>query len=283
MRVFGATYMDMVNPFFGVVDDGIREVVEAHGDKLISYDPNSDQMRQLDEIREFISMRVDAIFVNPVDWRGVRPALLEARRAGIPVLNVDTPVYDLDLVDCLVVSDNRQAGVLLAQKLMKMRSGARIAVLDHYTAKSAIDRLDGFMRTLGVSENYKVVARFSSDGMMGKALIGMQSILRTDPRVDVVFATNDPTATGAIAALDAAGAAKGVLVFGVDGAPYCKKLISEGRMAATAAQSPVEIGRTAADLAYRILAGEKVRREVLVPVSLIDASNVERYGIDGWQ
>jgi ribose transport system substrate-binding protein len=54
-------------------------------------------------------------------------------------------------------------------------------------------------------------------------------------------------------------------------------------MTATAAQSPVGIGRTAADVAYRVLAGEKVQRTVLVPVFLIDASNVERYGTEGWQ
>lgn len=282
-KVFGATYMAMVNPFFVVLDDGIREIVEARGDKLVSYDPNSDQLKQIDQVLEFVRMRVDAIFLNPVDWRNIKPALQAARRAGIPVIDVDAPVFDLDLVDCLVASDNEQAGVLLAEDLMRRRPGARIALLDHLNAKSAIDRHDGFARTLGSSGKYNIVARFSSDGMIEKALIGMEAILRSGPRIDAVFATNDPTATGAIAALDAAAQAGKVLVYGIDGAPYAKKMIAEGKMTATAAQSPVEIGRKAADLAYRILAGEKVERRVLIPVFLIDSSNVARYGVDGWQ
>ncbi len=281
--VFGATYMTMVNPFFVALDDGIREIVEARGDKLVSYDPGSDQLKQIDQIEDLIRMGVDAIFLNPVDWRLVKPALEAARRAGIPVINVDAPVFDLDLVDCMVASDNLRAGRLLAGDLAARLPRARIALIDHLQAKSAIDRTSGFMETLPSDGNYIVVSRYSGDGNIEQALIVMETILKSFPRIDVVFATNDPMATGAIAALDSAGLAGKVLVYGIDGAPYAKKMIAEGRMTATAAQSPVEIGRTAAEVAYRILQGEEVEPTVLVPVFLIDASNVTRYGIEGWQ
>ena len=282
-RTFGATYMTMVNPFFVALDDGIREIVEARGDKLVSFDPGSDQLKQIDQVDELIRMGVDAIFLNPVDWRLVKPALEAARRAGIPVINVDAPVFDLDLVDSLVSSDNVRAGRLLAEDLSKRLPRARIALIDHLQAKSALDRTEGFLGTLPAGGDYIVVARHSTDGNIEQALTGMETILRSFPRIDAVMATNDPLAMGAIAALDAAGLVGEVLVYGVDGAPYAKKMIAEGRMTATAAQSPVGIGRAAADVAYRILAGEKVERKSLVPVSLIDASNAAGYGFDGWQ
>lgn len=282
-RVFGASYMTMVNPFFIVLDEGIREIVGANGDKLISYDPANDQIKQMNQIQEFIDMQVDAIFLNPVDWRLIKPSLEAAARAGIPVINVDAPVYDLDLVACLVTTDNILAGKLLAGDLMRRRDRARIAILDHLSAKSAIDRASAFAETLGTGGEYNIVARYSSDGNIEQALIGMETILRSVPRVDVVFATNDPSAMGAIAALDAASAAGSILVYGVDGAPYAKKMIADGKMTATAAQSPVEIGRAAADVAYRILSGRPVERTVLVAPFLIDADNVDRYGVNGWQ
>lgn len=282
-RVFGATYMTMVNPFFVALDDGIREIVEARGDKLVSYDPGSDQLKQIDQVEDLVRMGVDAIFLNPVDYHLVKPALMAARRAGIPVINVDSPVYDLDLVDCLVASDNLRAGRLLAEDLTRRLGRARIAVIDHLQAKSAMDRMDGFRSTLPQGGQYIVVSRYAADGNIEQALTGMEIILRSFPRIDAVIATNDPMATGAIAALDSAGLVGKVLVYGVDGAPYAKKLIAEGRMTATAAQSPVGIGRAAAEVAYRILAGEQVDREVLVPVSLIDSSNVAAYGVEGWQ
>ena len=42
----GATYMTLNNPFFNVIDDEVRNVVEANGDVLISLDPALDLQKQ---------------------------------------------------------------------------------------------------------------------------------------------------------------------------------------------------------------------------------------------
>jgi ribose transport system substrate-binding protein len=133
------------------------------------------------------------------------------------------------------------------------------------------------------NNKYNIVARYSSDGNIEQALSGMETILKNVPDIDVVFATNDPSAMGVLAALESAHLTKKVLVYGVDGAPYAKKMIAESKMTATAAQSPVEIGRVAADMVYRILKGEKVDKTVLVPVFLIKKENVAKYGTTSWQ
>jgi ribose transport system substrate-binding protein len=80
---------------------------------------------------------------------------------------------------------------------------------------------------------------------------------------------NDPTAMGALAALQAAKRDRGVLIYGVDGA--------------TVAQSPMNIGKTAGETVYRIIRKETVQPLILIPVFLIDKSNVDQYGVDGWQ
>ena len=54
-------------------------------------------------------------------------------------------------------------------------------------------------------------------------------------------------------------------------------------MAATAAQFPREIGRQAAEAAYRILEGEPVEPVVRIKTELITRENLEQYGSDGWQ
>ena len=73
-----------------------------------------------------IAQGVDGIFLNPVDWKGVRPALEEAGRAGIPVFVVDAPVFDSDLVVSTIASDNWKAGQLIALDLLARREEARI-------------------------------------------------------------------------------------------------------------------------------------------------------------
>jgi ribose transport system substrate-binding protein len=54
-------------------------------------------------------------------------------------------------------------------------------------------------------------------------------------------------------------------------------------MTATAAQSPMTIGMTAAQVAYDILAGKEVKKEIFVDIIFIDVYNVDEYGTTGWQ
>ena len=281
--VFGATYMTMNNPFFVSLNDGIKGIVEAKGDKLIAFDPALDQSKQIAQMEDMIAQKVDAIFLNPVDWQGVRPALEAAKKANIPIINVDAPVFDTDLVNCIVASDNYSAGVLVAQDVEKRLPAAKIVLLEHPTAKSALDRTQSFVDTISGNDAYEIIARQSSNGQIEIAMPVMENIIQSQPKIDVVMGLNDPTAMGALAALEAAGRASGVLIYGVDGSPDAKKMIAEGRITATAAQSPIGIGREAAAVAYDILAGKEVKKEILVPIVLIDKSNINDYGVDGWQ
>jgi ribose transport system substrate-binding protein len=132
-------------------------------------------------------------------------------------------------------------------------------------------------------DSYQIVARQSSNGQIEQAMPVMENIIRTQPVIDVVMGLNDPTAMGALAALEAAGRSKNVLIYGVDGSPDAKKMVAAGRITATAAQSPIGIGREAANAAYSILAGETVKKTYFVPITLIDSTNVSKFGTDGWQ
>ena len=282
-RKFGATYMTMNNPFFIALNDGIKAIVEANGDELIALDPALDQNKQISQIEDLIAQKVDAIFLNPVDWQGVKPALEAAKKAGIPIINVDAPVFDEDLVTSIVASDNYNAGVLVAQDVMKKLDKANVVLLEHPTAKSAIDRTKSFEDTVKDKPQYKIVAKQSSNGQLEQAMPVMENIIQAQPQIDVVMGLNDPTALGALAALQSAKREQNVLIYGVDGAPEAKKMVKEGKITGTAAQSPKGIGKTAAETAYKVLKGEKVEHLILVPVTLITKENVDDFGTDGWQ
>ena len=280
---FGATYMTLNNPFFVLLNNGIKDVVEANGDTLIALDPALDPNKQISQIEDFISQGVDAIFVTPVDWKDILPALEAAKRAGIPIINVDAPVNDTELVASIIASDNYNAGVICANDMMSKLDSAKIVILEHPTAKSSIDRTQGFIDTITGMDNYEIVAQQSSEGQLEQAMTVMESIIQANPEIDVVMALNDPTAMGAIAALQAAKSEEGVLIYGVDGAPEAKQMIKDGKMTATAAQSPITIGTTAAQVAYDILQGKEVEKEILVDIIFIDINNVDKYGTTDWQ
>lgn len=280
---FGATYMTLNNPYFVALNNGIKDVVEANGDILIALDPALDPNKQLSQIEDLILQDVDAIFVNPADWKGIRPALVAAAKAGIPIINVDSPVYDTELVLSIIASDNYNAGVICAKDMMSKLGSAKIVILEHPTAKSSIDRTQGFIDTIAGMDQYEIVAQQSSEGQLEQAMPVMKNIIRNNSEINVVMALNDPTAMGAIAALQEANRENEVLIYGVDGAPEAKQMIKDGKMTASAAQSPITIGTTAAAVAYDILAGKEVEKEIFIEIIFIDVTNVDEYGTTDWQ
>ncbi len=279
----GATYMTMNNPFYSVIDEELRLMIESRGDILLTRDPALDQDKQNDQIHELLAGGIDLLVINPVDFQQIRPALGEAREADVPVVIVDSQVSDPSLVACTIASDNYGAGVLCAEHLMSTRDSARIALLEHPTAQSAVDRIRGFCDTIAAHPQYQIAGRASSDGQLELAMPALDGLLDADPTIDVVMALNDPTALGAMAALEERHLLERTLVYGVDGAPEAKNMIFEGVMTATVAQSPIQIGQTTAQVIYQILSGQAYESEIIVPVELITEENVEQFGSDGWQ
>lgn len=281
--IFGATYMTMNNDFYVVLNSEMQRIIEENNGRLITLDPALNQDKQNEQINYLIDQGVDAIFLNPVDWKAVKPGLRAAKKAKIPVIVVDAPVYHSSLVSTTVVSDNYQAGVLCAKDMMKKKESANIVLLTHEDAKSAVDRIQGFLDTIEGHEEYKVVARADTQGQIERSLPKMEKIIAQHLDFDVVMALNDPAAMGALAALDSQNCRDGILVYGVDGSPETKKLIQDHMMTATAAQFPKEMGKKAMQAAYDLLDGKKVSETITIPVKMVNQKNIDQYDVERWQ
>ena len=282
-RVFGATYMTMNNPYFQVLDTQIRSLVELQGDILLTRDGAMDQQRQNQEIQELVDAGVCAIFMTPVEWDTAKEGVQIAAAAGVPVIVVDAPIEDSQLAACSVLSDNYQAGVLCAEHLMSVRDSAKILLLEHITARSAADRIQGFKDTIAGHEGFIILGSGESDGQIENAMPVMEQLLRQYPEADVLMALNDPSVFGGLAAIQGAGLSDRFLTYSVDGSPEGKSMVSSGFLTATCAQFPSRIAEEAVKQAYAAINGGCERGEVIVPVELLTAENVGQYGIDGWQ
>ena len=281
--VFGATYMTMNNPYYQVIDAQLRSEIESKGDILLTRDAAMDQDRQNEEIRELIDAGVQAIFFTPVEWDTALAGLEAAARAGVPVIVVDAPVKDAELAACSVLTDNYQAGVLCARHLMSQRDSAKIILLEHITARSGAERIQGFMDAIAGHPGFEVVASGQSDGQIENAMPVMEELLKQAPVSDTVMALNDPSAFGALAAIEGAGMSGRFLIYGVDGTPEAKALVDDQLMTATCAQFPCQIAKEAVAQGYLAIDGKCEQHEIIVPVELLTKENVNNYGIDGWQ
>lgn len=280
---FGATYWTLNNPYFLALEAGIRAEVEANGDELITYDPQGDVTMQISQMEDLIAQGVDLIFLNPAEWQGIRPALDSAQRAGIPIIVVDTPVYDSDMVLCTVWSDNYKAGKLCAEDMFSKLEGGNIIILDLPTDKSAIDRYTGFYDAVTANGNFTILDTHNGEGSTEGSMPVMEDMIQAfGDEINVAFGINDPSAMGIVSALEAANM-KNVLVYAVDGSPDGKAMVAEGKLAGTAAQFPEEMGKVAAQQAYKALAGEEIPAEILIDVEMVNADTLPNYTIDGWK
>jgi ribose transport system substrate-binding protein len=109
----------------------------------------------------------------------------------------------------------------------------------------------------------------------------MRDLLGRFGQLNAVFPINDPSALGAISALESVGRLDDVTVVTVDGSPEGIRAVQAGKLQSTSAQFPREIGRTAAQKMYDYLDGQTIDEEVKVRVELITAENAAEYLQDG--
>lgn len=283
-RIFGATYMTRNNPYFDVLHEAIENVVEGNGDIVISRDPCQDQEKQNGQIMEMLDEGIEVLFLNPVDWETVEPALEACREKNVIVINMDTVVKKRDYVASIIETDNYEAGRQCAQDMMQRKEEARIVVLDNPTQTSISDRVKGFIDTIAVSEHsekYRVVARKCGQGEFEVGAEAMASILERGVQPDVVLGGNDPSALGALAALQQYHK-EGVLIYGIDGSPDFKSMLDLGYVTGTSGQDPKQIGEVAVQTAYDCLEGKEVEKYISIEPYMITQENLSDYEISSW-
>ena len=276
-RLMGVVFQTMNNPFFVECNEGIKEVVESHGDRLIALDSQWSSLKQRNDISDLIHKDAAAIFINPVNWEGIKGSLVQAQRKGVPCLIVDAPVKDAELVLCQVASDNVEAGRMAARALAKVRRPAKIVVLHIFPNKACIDRVEGFKEELAKYPDMQILDIQEGKGTTEGALPVMRDLLGRFPDLNAAFPVNDPSALGVISALEAAGKLKDVTVVTVDGSSEGIAAIKAGKLHSTSAQFPREIGRIAARRAYEHFDGKPVEKDIKVPVELITPDNVDTF------
>jgi len=276
-RLFGVTFQTRNNPFFVDLNEGIKQVVEAHGDRLVTLDAQWNSLKQRNDISDLILQNASGVFINPVNWEGIKGSLLQAKRKGVPCIIVDAPVRDKDLVLCQVASDNVEAGRLAAQALAEACRPAKIVILHLSVNKACIDRVAGFEEEIAKHTDMEILDTQEGKGTTEGARPVMLDLLGRYPELNAVFPINDPSALGAISALESAGKLKKVTVVTVDGSREGIAAIKAGKMLSTSAQFPREIGRIAAEKMYEHLAGETVEKDIKVRVELITKENAEAF------
>ena len=282
----GATYMTMNNDFYKTLNAEIEKKTNQQGSRLYVRDPELDEDKQSQQIDYFVQEKVNVIVINPVksDSPKILTSLNKARKAGIKIIVVDAPVSKDAKVDTTIVSDNYQAGVLIANDMMKRLSSAKILLLEHHNDVSAMDRIQGFLDTIKGHPAYQVVSKRETLGQTEESMPQVKKALNEGMQFNVVMSLNDRAAIGALAAIKDQGVTDNIAIYGVDGSPDIKNFLANTNdIQGTVAQSPIQMGGKVTEVIERMMKHQSYKKEYLIPVHLVNKDNIGQYTITGWQ
>ena len=281
----GVTYMTMNNEFYKSIHSEISRIADEREALVYVRDPELDEERQCQQIDDFCAQKVNVIVINPVkgDSQLILRALEKARKQGIKIIAVDTQLKNFK-PDASIVSDNYQAGVLIAKELMKRSSSARILLLEHKGTISADTRIQGFKDTIEGHESYQIVSELETKGQTEIAMPTVRNFLQLEFKIDTLVALNDRSAIGALAAIKEKGISYPIAIYGIDGSPDMKSLLhSTDDVVGTVAQSPLQMGDRVMEVIQDIVDGKSYSEEVTIPVQMMTKENIDRFDVNGWQ
>ena len=249
---------------------GVELVVQAAEREI-------DVEKQVQIIENLLQTGIRALIVTPSGSREVATVIAKANRANVPVIVVDTRVDPKAAADnslklaSFIGSDNYEGGKLAGEHLAKVTGGkARVAVLEgipgHETGDS---RLRGFRDALATHPGMTIVASQPANWERDQGFTVFQNMLQAHPDTDALFACSDLMALGALEAIAAAGRSSRIRVVGFDALDDARKAIEAGRMEASVAQSPRDMGRLAVESAAKLLRGETIPADQKVPIALV--------------
>ncbi len=243
-KTIGVSLLTMQHQFYQELRAGLERAAAKHDYELLVVSAEFDAARQANQIDEFIVQKVDAIVVCPCDSRSVGASIAAANEARIPVFTADIAnTSPLGRVVSHIASDNVQGGREAARLLAEALDGkGPIAILSHPEVASVTDRVKGFRERIAQYTDVQIVAELSADGMRDKAVRVMEDLLQSHPDLVGVFAINDDSALGALAAIEAAGKHKQIRIVGYDATPEARARIAAGAIYGDVIQNPGRIG-----------------------------------------
>ena len=266
----GVILEDIANPFSSTLHRAIEDVAVKRGVLVLAGSLEEDETRERELVAALISRRVDGLVVMPASHD--HSYLLNERNAGTPLVFVDRPPAFLD------------ADTVLADNVGGARRGIQHLLAKGHRRIGYVGDLPSIMtsalRYQGYQEELNAHGIAIDPRLVGLHLRGIDSaeavttsLLSKEPAPTAIFAAQNLLTIGAYRALRRLELHHRVALVGFDDF-LLADLLDPG--ITVIAQDPAAMGKSAAELLFRRLDGERSPSEHLViPTRLIPRGSGE--------
>ena len=236
----------------------------------------ADVAKQLSIVDDMITLGADYIVLGPSDFWGVVPAIKKANKAGIPVivcayLQPHPPEVGVDVLTYCGESSYLGGQVtgewVWEQGLLKPGDEFTLILAEPGNKKSE-DR--GSAGKIWEERGAKCVYKHYGYWEMDQAYTGTERIIMAYPNVKCIYGICSAMAMGAASALDTAGLAGKVDVYGFGCIISELDMIWEGLITASGFRDPGSSGRDIANAIMKHMRGEEVPKQHPLDFVMID-------------
>lgn len=246
--------------------------------KLVASENTNEQANQIDEL---IGMGCKVIVLFPHNDE-LAVAAQKVMDAGIPLINFDrtinpaTPTYYL-------AGDNYSMGVIGADYINEKLGGkGKVVICGVPAYGDAVNgqRIQGFKdRIAEIAPDIEIIGEYGSENASPEAaLVTMTDVLTANPQIDGIYSIDDELDVGLLQAIDEAKRTDIKVMTGGGGAQvWFNKMLDHPDMALSSQlYSPLMI-KDCVDMAQKVLNGEEVPAQTIIPSMTVDITNVQDY------
>ena len=232
---------------------------------------------QVSEVEGFVSRGVSGIVLAPLDEAALAPPVADAKRAGIPVVIIDSGLKGNEYVS-FVATDNRKGGRLAGEHLSSLLNDKGRVVMLRYAegSESTIQREEGFLEAIKARPGIEVVSAnqyggADVEGAYKRSEALLSGLKRSDGQLDVdgIFTPNESTTLAMLRVLEGNGWAGKVRFVGFDASDTLLKGMSDGTLNALVLQDPVNMGYLGVKTIVAHIHGQPVEKRIDTGVRLV--------------
>ena len=271
------------NPFRIASTASQVDTAKENGWKLLTTNAQSNVQQENSDIKGMIDKGAKAIIFSPINSTGLGDAIAYAKEKKVAMIPVDrniTGVTGCQDVGPQLGSDFVEQGRRAADAMIEATGGkAKLAILLGASGVNVTDdRTAGFLDELKAKNatGIEVVFQQTADFTREKGQSVTETLLRSNPDVDAIYAENDEMGLGALAALEDAGKAgtDTVHIVSIDGTKGAVQAIVDGNFDAVIESNPA-FGPAAQEALDAYVNGDGAPAVTITTDNQYDASNAQ--------
>ncbi|WP_394789135.1 sugar ABC transporter substrate-binding protein [Rhodoferax sp.] len=271
--------------FLAYMSDALLAQAKTVGAQVQMESADNDVSKQLNQIQNFITQKVEAIIVNPVDTDATTKITKMVTEAGIPLVYVNRKPVDFEKLPknvAFVASDEKVSGTLQTQEVCRVMKGKGniVVLMGELSNEAARTRTKDIEEVLATKEcsGIKILDKREGTWLRTKGTDIVSNWITAGLKFDAIIANNDEMAIGAVQALKASKRwTPDFMVAGIDATPDALASMKAGDLKVTVFQNAGGQGRGSLDAAIKLIKKQPVDRFVNIPFELVTPANLAKY------